>query len=338
MACLFPNIAMTYGKNATLTLSILSVLFVVFLTTYVYKYYGYQIRTLSSWSRRDTDHVQLTYEYVTRTAKACESGRNRTSVLIGVVSSADHFQSRAAIRETWGGTAVKMGFLVVFLLGTPSDQEVQRNVLAEQNAYGDIIQGDFMDTYRNLTYKTVMLIRWARRNCVSVEFVLKIDDDMLLGVWDFAIVLNSLRTSQRSMWGYLYSGFPYVPVRDVKSKWYVSRLEYASDTYPDFLSGTGYLISGDVISALEEFTHDQGFFPLEDVYLTAILAERANVSRLSLEGFSSKHVPYNQPCSTPRVVTSHKWRPDELRRAWTLIVSRLDFDKCLGINKSQMVS
>ncbi|KAL1481293.1 hypothetical protein MTO96_015729 [Rhipicephalus appendiculatus] len=310
---------MTYGKNATLTLSILSVLFVVFLTTYVYKYYGYQIRTLSSWSRRDTDHVQLTYEYVTRTAKACESGRNRTSVLIGVVSSADHFQSRAAIRETWGGTAVKMGFLVVFLLGTPSDQEVQRNVLAEQNAYGDIIQGDFMDTYRNLTYKTVMLIRWARRNCVSVEFVLKIDDDMLLGVWDFAIVVNSLRTSQRSMWGYLYSGFPLRTRagREVK---------------------VGYLISGDVISTLEEFTHDQGFFPLEDVYLTAILAERANVSRLSLEGFSNKHVPYNQPCSTPRVVTSHKWSPDELRRAWTLIVSRLDFDKCLGINKSQMVS
>ncbi|KAH8034695.1 hypothetical protein HPB51_000493 [Rhipicephalus microplus] len=330
---------MKYATNAMLTtILVVSVLFGALFYTYVYKYYGYQLRTSSLWSRRDSDHAELTYEYVTRTAKACESGGNKTSVLIGVVSSVDHFQSRAAIRDTWGGTAVKMGFLVVFLLGTPSDQKVQRNVSEEQNAYGDIIQGDFMDTYRNLTYKTVMLIRWARQNCFGVDFVLKIDDDMLLGVWDFAIVLNTLRKSERCMWGYLHSGFPHVPVRDVKSKWYVSRQEYGPDTYPDFLSGTGYLISGVVISVLQELTHDQGFFPLEDIYLTAILAERANVSRLSLEGFFATHVPYDRPCSTPRVVTSHKWTPDELRRAWTLILPRLDFQKCFGINKSQMVS
>ncbi|KAH6941932.1 hypothetical protein HPB50_024448 [Hyalomma asiaticum] len=294
---------------------------------------------LYSWSRRDAANAGLTFQYVTQTPGRCESAANRTSVLIGVTSSASHFEHRTAIRDTWGGIARKMGFVVVFLLGTTPDQEVQRKVFREQGVHGDIVQGDFADVYRNLTYKTVMLIRWARRKCSGVNFVLKTDDDMLLSVWDFAIVVNGLGGRKRTMWGFLHpSGFPYVPVRNVSSKWYVSKEEYWPDTYPDYLSGTGYLISGDVIPVLEELTYDQGFFPIEDVYLTAFLAERASVSRVGLNGFSIFHVPYPQPCSTPRVVTSHQWSPDELRRAWQLAVSRMDFKMCVGLNKSQMVS
>ncbi|KAH6941933.1 hypothetical protein HPB50_024449 [Hyalomma asiaticum] len=313
-------------------------LLVALLMIYVYKFSGYEVAKLLSWSQRDAPRAGLTFQYVTETAKKCRSTANRTSVLIGVVSSVRNFGSRAAIRDTWGGTAIKMGFVVVFLLGTTPDQDIQRKVFREQGVNGDIIQGDFADAYRNLTYKTVMLIRWARRKCSGVSFVLKIDDDMLLSVWDFAIVANSLRANERTMWGYLYSGFPYVPVRDVNSKWYVSKEEYGPDTYPDFLSGTGYLISGDVIPTLEELTHVQGFFPLEDIYLTAIVAERANVSRVGLSGFSINHVPYHQPCSTPRLVTSHEWSPDELRKAWRIAVSRLEVKMCVGLKNSQMGS
>ncbi|KAL1481298.1 hypothetical protein MTO96_015734 [Rhipicephalus appendiculatus] len=59
----------------------------------------------------------------------------------------------------------RLGFVVVFLLGTTPDQEVQRKVLAEHETYGDIVQGDFVDSYKNLTYKSAMLIRWAREKC-----------------------------------------------------------------------------------------------------------------------------------------------------------------------------
>ncbi|XP_075527621.1 beta-1,3-galactosyltransferase 5-like [Dermacentor variabilis] len=166
-----------------------------------------------------------------------------------------------------------MDFVVVFLLGKTLDQEVQRKVFAEQDLYGDIVQGDFLDTYRNLTYKTVMLIRWARVKCSGVHFMLKTDDDMLVSVWDLAIVVNGLEGVKRTMWGYLHRNS--TPHRNVSSKWYVSRKEYAPDTYPPYLSGSGYLISGDSIAALEELTHDECFFPFEDVYLTSIVAQRA---------------------------------------------------------------
>ncbi|XP_072141610.1 beta-1,3-galactosyltransferase 1-like [Dermacentor andersoni] len=276
------------------------------------------------------------FKYVTQTAKYCERAANRTSVLIGVASTTDHFDARAAIRDTWGGTALKMDYVVVFLLGKTLDLEVQRNVFAEHGLYGDVLQGDFLDTYRNLTYKTVMLIRWAREKCSGVNFVLKTDDDMLVSVWDLAIVVKGLEGVKRTMWGYLYRDPQ--PDRNVSSKWYVSRKEYAPDTYPPFLSGTGYLISGDSIAALEELTHDECFFPFEDVYLTSFVAKRAQVSRLGLNGFSIEHKWFHQPCSTPRVVTSHDWSAAALRQEWSRAVSRLDFGRCAGIKKSQMVS
>uniref|UniRef100_A0A224YQ19 Hexosyltransferase n=1 Tax=Rhipicephalus zambeziensis TaxID=60191 RepID=A0A224YQ19_9ACAR len=296
----------------------------------------YQFMLLSSSTRCGVTNRAVSFEYLTKVAKSCERTANRTSVLIGVVSSAGHFESRAAIRDTWGGTALKMGFVVLFLLGATPDQEVQRKVLAEAEIHGDVVQGDFVDSYENLTYKSAMLLRWAREKCSETDFVLKIDDDVLLSVWDLAAVANGLRGIERSMWGYLYRGFR--PHRNVASKWYVSREKYAPDTYPDFLSGTGYLISGDAISALEDVTHDECFFTLEDIYLTGIVAERAQVSRLALDGFSYKHEQYHQPCSTPRVVTSHGWSPAALRSGWSHALERLNFGLCVGIKQNQMVS
>uniref|UniRef100_L7LXR2 Hexosyltransferase n=1 Tax=Rhipicephalus pulchellus TaxID=72859 RepID=L7LXR2_RHIPC len=316
-------------KRSILVLAFLLLIVVVQLSVY-------QVRLRSSSTRCSATSKAVRFEYVTRVARPCERTTNRTTVLIGVTSSVDHFESRAAIRDTWGGTAVRMGFVVVFLLGATLDQKVQRKVLAEHEIHGDVVQGDFVDSYDNLTYKTVMLIRWAREECSKTEFVLKIDDDMILSVWDLAVVVNGLGETKRSMWGYLYTNGK--PNRNVASKWYVSREKYAPDTYPDFLSGTGYLISGDAISALDDVIYDECFFPLEDIYLTAIVAERAQVSRLRLDGFSNEHNWYYQPCSNPRVVTSHGWSPKALRDEWRRAVDRLNFSLCVGIKHHQMVS
>ena len=35
-----------------------------------------------------------------------------------------------------------------------------------------------MDTYRNLTLKTIMGMKWASNYCSGAKFILKIDDDM----------------------------------------------------------------------------------------------------------------------------------------------------------------
>ncbi|KAL3218310.1 hypothetical protein MRX96_005964 [Rhipicephalus microplus] len=106
-----------------------------------------------------------------------------------------------------------MGFVVVFMLGATPYQEVQRKVSQEHDIHGVIVQVDIVDSYENLTYKSVMLLHWAREKCSDTDFVLKIDDDVLLRVWDLAVVANSLGGVKRSIWGstvYDY-GSPMIP-------------------------------------------------------------------------------------------------------------------------------
>ncbi|KAL3216331.1 hypothetical protein MRX96_051216, partial [Rhipicephalus microplus] len=108
-------------------------------------------------------------------------------------------------------------------------QEAQRKVLAEHDIYEDVVQGDFIDSCENLTYVTTMLIRWTRAKGSKAEFGLKINGDMILSVYDFAIVVNGLERFKRSMWSYFYRD--HGPNRNVDCKLYGSQEEYAPDTY-----------------------------------------------------------------------------------------------------------
>ena len=46
----------------------------------------------------------------------------------------------------------------------------------EHLEYGDIIQFSFYDTYRNLTYTTLMGYKWASIYCSNANFILTTDD------------------------------------------------------------------------------------------------------------------------------------------------------------------
>ena len=91
-------------------------------------------------------------------------------------------ESRAAIRSSWGRPAIP-GAVLLFLLGTPApshraaqqQQQVQLQALPclqlveEHRRHGDILQGSFVDTYRNLTYKNIMGKLWASSACTQVS-------------------------------------------------------------------------------------------------------------------------------------------------------------------------
>ena len=56
--------------------------------------------------------------------------------------------------------------LVLFLVGKPPQSiSVAEDHLADEvKVYKDLIQGDFIDTYDNLTFKTIMGMRWASQH------------------------------------------------------------------------------------------------------------------------------------------------------------------------------
>ena len=51
---------------------------------------------------------------------------------------------------------------LVFLLGATENVTLQEEIIAESREHGDLVQGSILDTYRNLTYKSVMGHVWVR--------------------------------------------------------------------------------------------------------------------------------------------------------------------------------
>ena len=48
--------------------------------------------------------------------------------------------------------------------------------------YNDLIQVDVIENYYNITYKTLMGLRWANDNCFNAKYFLFIDSDYYLSV------------------------------------------------------------------------------------------------------------------------------------------------------------
>jgi len=111
----------------------------------------------------------------------------KTDLLIIVSSAAGHADRRTAIRETWGsaGAVAPLKVAVVFALGSTKGSG-QEGVRQEADQFGDILQGDFSDTYMNLTLKSTMTLKYVAAACgggkKAPRFVMKTDDDIFVNV------------------------------------------------------------------------------------------------------------------------------------------------------------
>ena len=91
------------------------------------------------------------------------------------------------IRTTWGTPFIpkvktKLAFLLgkkteefqdrinkkKNILGSSQDTKLQEDIEQENSDYHDIIQGDFFDSYRNLSYKNIMGNFWVSEFCSQV--------------------------------------------------------------------------------------------------------------------------------------------------------------------------
>jgi Galactosyltransferase len=117
---------------------------------------------------------------------SCPNGS--TPLVVVVHSAPDNEEFRDAIRSTWGGVG---GARVLFMVGRTSDWLQQRRLDAEGLLQGDLVQGSFHDSYRNLTYKHVMALKWVRYHCPEARYVLKTDDDVFVHLPDLLELISN---------------------------------------------------------------------------------------------------------------------------------------------------
>ncbi len=163
------------------------------------------------------------------------------------------------------------------MVGRSEDPKVNELVKEEQRIHGDVVQEDFLDTYRNLTLKTIMGLRWTSLYCSNAKFVLKIDDDVILNTKNFIEYLE-LERNQNLTKMFLCNLFYDAPViRDPSSKWFVTYEEYQSEHWGKYCEGPAYLMTGDLVEPLFNMSFQVRKLHLEDVYV-GMLGAKLNAS------------------------------------------------------------
>lgn len=98
---------------------------------------------------------------------------------------------------------------------------------------------------------------------------------------------------------------------------YSPQFMFGGKEYPDYVSGTGYVISGALVPKLFESAILVPLFHLEDVFVTGMVARRANVVPENFHLFSFVKHPTDNACLYRKVITSHGLSPDELVKVWS---------------------
>ncbi|NXN56030.1 B3GT2 galactosyltransferase, partial [Rynchops niger] len=257
--------------------------------------FGNKTSSTSTWS----------FKFIINEKEKCKA--KKPFLVLLIATTAAEIQLRHSIRKAWGNESVVPGVQVVrlFMLGVES-KDPNEVLLRESEQYHDIIQQDFLDTYHNLTLKTLMGMKWVASYCSGASFVMKTDSDVFVNT--MYLIEKLLRPlsppPQNYFTGCLMKG--HKPIRNKESKWYISKEEYPGGKYPPFCSGTGYILSGDLASKIVNASVTVKHIHLEDVYvglcLNAIGIQIVPPPSYSL--FNIYKVPFS-PCRYNNIITSH---------------------------------
>lgn len=92
---------------------------------------------------------------------------------------------------------------------------------------------------------------------------------------------------------------------------YAPSYMYPDKVYPNYVSGTAYVMSIDVVPKLFAAALQTPLFHLEDVYITGICSQRVNVTPHHHQGFTYRKQRFD-PCFFLNSFTFHELTPSEL--------------------------
>lgn len=262
------------------------------------------------------------FAYTINEPKKCADHTTVPFLVLLIATEARQVEARNAIRQTWGNESVvsSVGVIRLFLLGK-NEGELgilqQRMLEAESQRYHDIIQQNFMDSYKNLTIKTLMGMNWVASHCPQASYIMKTDSDMFINT-DYLIhklLRPELRQRKNYFTGNNMRGFG--PNRNKNSKWYMPPELYPHEKYPTFCSGTGYVFSSDLARKIYLVSLQVPHLHLEDVYVGICLAKLGIETTPPSNAFLFNHwrVSYSS-CKYSNLITSHGFRPNELLKYW----------------------
>lgn len=242
-------------------------------------------------------------------------------LLILITSAPNHEEARNDIRNTWGKLALYKNISLGFLIGYSSDNKINELLKNEIEKYEDIIQGNSVDSYDNLTLKTISALEWVDTYCPRAQFVLKTDDDVFINIEKLFSFVTSLDPDINTIYGRTAKNWK--PVRNRKSKYFTSTAQYKPEVFPTFTTGPAYVFPGRLSGTLYETALNKIYFKLEDVFTTGLVAESLGIERKLILGFLNKRISFT-PCNLKKHVSLHPLKTGEQVKLWNLVNEKMD--------------
>ncbi|KAM9319121.1 beta-1,3-galactosyltransferase 1-like [Pholidichthys leucotaenia] len=258
------------------------------------------------------------YHFIINEPQRCE--QEKPFVVLIVPVAPDNRAHRDIIRSTWGSESLVQDKVVksFFLLGLykgKGEEQLNEKLLLESKEHHDLIQSNFVDCYKNLTIKTMVMLEWLNSYCSVVSYAMKIDSDMFLNVCNLIdMLLKVPRTNY--MTGLVVHGARVL--RDKKSKWYLPVDLYAPPQYPHYALGLGYILSLDLTKKLIKASRHVKPVYIEDVYL-GLCMQHIGIPPTAPPSSNYFHVipvPYNR-CAFSRIVATTTVQKADRVWMWT---------------------
>lgn len=224
-----------------------------------------------SWDDPNVPHPHP-FKYIINSRSICRDPD--IFLLIYVHTATGNYKRRMVIRQTWGNPKYypDINVRLVFVCGKSDDKPEEQSALDfEAEQYGDIVQEDFKDSYKNLTYKGVAALKWISLHCSHAKFILKTDDDIFVNMFTLLRHLQSMDRHGVDNRGLLMC-LVWNNMKVMREgKWAISKTEWPEDHYPTYCSGSAFTMSTDVAVALHNVSYQVPFFWVDDFYITGLL-------------------------------------------------------------------
>lgn len=257
----------------------------------------------------------------------CKERKKRPLVVVLVHSAPENYHKRTIIRETWGAKDARA--LLFFIIGAVNSTNLQDKIDLEDKVHEDVVQGNFRDAYRNMTYKHVMALKWFLYDCPKARYLLKTDDDVFVNT---PLLYNYLESpspavgqqfpSERLLLCFEITSAKVK--RSYRSKWRVSFDEYPEKYFPNHCPGFSILYSADVVKQLYLKAQQLKYFWIDDVHITGSVASKLNLTispanGLFLNPYEQRDLLQGQQHSTTFLFAQPNLNEQDIRALWDLV-------------------
>ncbi|GAB6026970.1 hypothetical protein CHUAL_013639 [Chamberlinius hualienensis] len=189
-------------------------------------------------------------------------------ILIG--SHPDHREIRNVFRQTLGNLQLSgLPVQLAFTFGHFENVTRQKLVEDESERHGDIIQGNFNDSYHNVTLRDLMGLRWVWQHCPHAHVVMRMDDDVTVDIYNLIDAVEKKYSQLTSSVG-CFQTMINTPVLRT-GHYAVSIAEHPADYYDTYCQGWMYILTPNMAFNLDVASLKVKPYWMNDAYITGTL-------------------------------------------------------------------